>query len=36
MPLEAYVEGGNKNWISWAEELGTVGKLRDKPYEKKK
>lgn len=33
IPLEAYVEGGNKNWISWAEELGTVDKLRDKPYE---
>ena len=35
MPLEAYAEGGNKNWIGWAEQLGTVDKLRDKPYEKK-
>ena len=34
MPLEAYAEGGNKNWIGWAEELGTADKLRDKPYEK--
>ncbi len=34
MPLEAYVEGGNKNWMGWAEQLGTVDKLRDKPYEK--
>lgn len=33
MPLEAYAEGGNKNWIGWAEQLGTVDKLRDKPYE---
>jgi len=33
MPLEAYVEGGNKNWISWAEKIGTAEKLRDKPYE---
>jgi len=33
MPLEAYVEGGNKNWIDWAEKIGTVEKLRDKPYE---
>lgn len=32
MPLEAYAEGGNKGWISWAEQLGTVDKLRDKPY----
>ena len=36
MPLEAYVEGGNKNWISWAEKIETVDKLRDKPYELKK
>jgi len=35
MPLESYVEGGNKNWIGWAERIGTVEKLRDKPYEKK-
>jgi hypothetical protein len=34
MPLKAYAEGGNKNWIGWAEQLGTVDKLRDKPYEK--
>lgn len=33
MPLESYVEGGNKNWINWAEKIGTVEKLRDKPYE---
>ncbi len=33
MPLEAYAEGGNKNWIGWAEQLGTIDKLRDKPYE---
>jgi hypothetical protein len=36
MPLETYAEGGNKNWIGWAEQLGTVDKLRDKPYELKK
>jgi len=35
MPLQAYAEGGNKNWINWAEELGTTDKLRDKPYELK-
>ena len=34
MPLEAYAEGGNKNWMGWAEQLGTADKLRDKPYEK--
>lgn len=33
MPLEMYVEGGNKNWINWAERIDTVDKLRDKPYE---
>ncbi len=35
MPLGSYIEGGNKNWIDWAEKIGTVEKLRDKPYEKK-
>jgi hypothetical protein len=35
MPLEAYAEGGNRNWIGWAEQLGTKDKLRDKPYELK-
>ena len=35
MPLEAYAEGGNKNWLGWAEKIGTTDKLRDKPYEKK-
>jgi len=34
IPLESYVEGGNKNWIDSAEQLGTTEKLRDKPYEK--
>lgn len=33
IPLEAYVNGGNKGWIEWAEQLGSVDKLRDKPYE---
>ncbi len=33
MPLEMYVEGGNKNWIDWAERINTADKLRDKPYE---
>ena len=36
MPLQAYVEGGNKNWIQAAEKLGAKDKLRDKPYELKK
>ncbi|MCG3215974.1 MAG: NAD(P)H-dependent oxidoreductase [Candidatus Heimdallarchaeota archaeon] len=36
MPLQAYADGGNKNWIGWAEQLGTKDKLRDKPYEVKK
>ena len=35
MPLQAYAEGGNKNWMKWAEQLGTKDKLRDKPYEVK-
>jgi hypothetical protein len=34
MPMEMYVEGGNQNWIDWAERIDTVDKLRDKPYEK--
>jgi hypothetical protein len=33
MPLEAYAEGGNKNWIQAAENSGAKDKLRDKPYE---
>lgn len=36
IPLETYVEGGNKSWIDWASKIGTVEKLRDKPYEFKK
>lgn len=36
MPLQAYVDSGNKNWIDTAESLGAKDKLRDKPYELKK
>jgi hypothetical protein len=34
IPLEAYIQGGNQQWIDRAKELGTVNQLRDKPYEK--
>ncbi|MHA1953540.1 MAG: hypothetical protein ACXAAM_02205 [Candidatus Heimdallarchaeaceae archaeon] len=36
MPLQAYAEGGNKNWIQAAESSGAKDKLRDKPYELEK
>ena len=35
MPLQSYVDGGNKNWIAVAEEYGVKDKLRDKPYKLK-
>lgn len=34
MPLEAYVEGGNKGWPEAAKQFGAEEKLRDKPYER--
>ena len=34
MPLESYVNGGNKTWPQAAEQHGAQDKLRDKPYEK--
>jgi len=34
IPLESYVEGGNKQWVDAAKNLGTENKLRDKPYER--